>query len=291
MKKPNVIVFGASKAGQNFLKNQDEYHVLAIADNDSNKHNNYLDNIPIISPNQMSNYQYEYIIIASMFIEGITKQLLEDLSIDKEKIVYVPKRLLKIEDREIFGHFETKKLAHRYLELLGEFFQKNEYKCFLNFGTLLGIVRDGDLIPWDDDIDLAVIKDFDEEQFLVNLKEVCKQSGIEVEYLIKNKPELGLVGLDILVSSPNTYSFTISVDLLIEDGEHYCLPIDIVPKKYFKKQQKLQLGNIELFGPSPVEEYLTYVYRDWKVVKKDVTYENNTTTYNEPENLVLHKEV
>lgn len=100
MIKPNVIVFGASKAGENFLKNQDEYRVLAIADNDPNKQNKRLNDIMIISPNQISNYQYDFIVIASMFIEGITKQLKEDLLIDQDKIIYVPKRLLKIENRE-----------------------------------------------------------------------------------------------------------------------------------------------------------------------------------------------
>lgn len=290
MTKPNIIVFGASKAGENFLKNQNEYNILAIADNDPNKHNKHLNNILIISPNQIVNYQYDYIVIASMFIEGITKQLIKDLSIDQEKIIYVPKRLLKIEDRETFGDLETKKLAYQYLELLSNFFNKHEYKYYLNFGTLLGIVRDGDLISWDDDIDLAIIKDFDEDSFIKGLKGACTIPNIHIEYLIKRKPELGIVGIDILVSADNAYPFTISVDLLIEDGNVYRLPIDVVPKQYFKKQQKIRLGTIDLYAPSPVEQYLTHVYRDWKVVKKDVTYENNTTTYEEPKNLILQKE-
>lgn len=291
MTKPNVIVFGASKAGENFLKNQDEYSVLAIADNDFNKQGKYLNDILIIKPNQINEYNYDYIVIASMFIEGITKQLQEELFITKDKIVYVPKRLLKIEERETFADIETKKIAHNYLKLLSEFFNKQGFKYFLNFGTLLGIVRDGDLIPWDDDIDLAVIKDFDEEQFLTTLKKVCALSNGEVEYLVKRKPELGIVGIDVLVQAKNTHPFTISVDLLIEDGDVYRLPIDVVPREYFTKQEEVMLDTLMLYGPAPVEQYLTYVYRDWKVVKKDVTYENNTTTYDEPKNLILQKEI
>lgn len=291
MTKPNVIVFGASKAGKNFLKNQDEYNVLAIADNDSNKHGKLLNDIFIIHPNQINEYDYEYVVIASMFIEGITKQLQQDFSITKDKIIYVPKRLLKIEERETFADIETKKLAHKYLKLLSEFFNDQGFKYYLNFGTLLGIVRDGDLIPWDDDIDLAVIKDFDEEQFLTNLKKVCTLSNGEVEYLVKRKSESGIVGIDVLVQAENTHPFTISVDLLIEDGDVYRLPIDVVPREYFTKQEEVMLGKLMLYGPAPVEQYLTYVYRDWKVVKKDVTYENNTTTYDEPKNLILQKEI
>lgn len=291
MTKPNVIVFGASKAGENFLGNQDEYNVLAIADNDSNKQGKYLNDILIIHPNQINEYNYEYVVIASMFIEGITKQLQQDFSITKDKIIYVPKRLLKIEERETFAHSETKNLALKYLKLLSEFFNEQGFKYYLNFGTLLGIVRDGDLIPWDDDIDLAVIKDFDEEQFLTKLKKVCALSNGEVEYLVKRKPNLGIVGIDVLVQAENTHPFTISVDLLIEDGDVYRLPIDVVPREYFTKQEEVTLGMLRLYGPAPVEQYLTYVYRDWKVVKKDVTYENNTTTYDEPKNLILQKEI
>lgn len=291
MTKPNVIVFGASTAGKNFLKNQYEYNVLAIADNDSNKHGEYLNDVLIIPPNQICDYDYDYIIIASMFIEGITKQLLEELFIPKEKIIYAPKRLLKIKDRESFADNGTKKLAHTYLKELSTFFNDLGLKYYLNFGTLLGIVRDGELIPWDDDIDLAIIKEFDEELFLAELKRVCTLPDVKAEYLVKRKPELGIVGVDVLVQGKNTYPFTISVDLLIEDNDVYRLPIDVVPKKYFIKQDEVMLGALTLYAPSPVEEYLTHVYRDWKVVKKDVTFENNTTTYDEPKNLILQKEL
>jgi len=290
MKKPNIIVFGASKAGENYLKNQDSYHILAIADNDTMKQGKDLFGITIISPDQINQYSYDYIIIASMFIEGITKQLVEDLAVAKDKIIYVPKRLLKIEDRETFGDMETKKLAHYYLKLLSQFFIENNYKYYLNFGTLLGIVRGGDLISWDDDIDLAVIKDFEDAVFLENIKTACYIENVDLEFLVKRKPQYGLVGLDITVSSENTLSFTISVDLLIKEGNQYKLPIDAVPVEYFVEQQSIQLGDMTLFGPSPVEKYLTHVYGDWQVVKKDVTYENNTTTYEEPKNLILQKE-
>lgn len=290
MTKPNVIVFGASKAGENYLKNQTKYNVLAIADNDIQKQGRYIKGIKVIPPVQISDYQYDYIVIASMFIEGITKQLIESLSVGKEKIIYVPKRLLKIEECETFRDIETKKLAYKYLEKLSRFFVNNNYRYYLNFGTLLGVVRDGDLIPWDDDIDIAVLKNFDENLFLDKIKMTCHLDNVEVEYLVKRKPQLGLVGLDVVINTENTFPFTISVDLLIEDDDKYRLPIDIVPKHYFAKQQPLQLANIELFGPYPVEKYLTYVYKDWKVIKKDVTYENNTTTYDEPKDMILQKE-
>ena len=48
------------------------------------------------------------------------------------------------------------------LELLDEFSrfcESNDIKVWLSFGTLLGSVRNGKIIPWDDDIDLEILRD------------------------------------------------------------------------------------------------------------------------------------
>ena len=37
-----------------------------------------------------------------------------------------------------------------------DFLTKHRINYFLEGGTLLGIVRDGDLLPWDHDVDISI---------------------------------------------------------------------------------------------------------------------------------------
>ena len=43
--------------------------------------------------------------------------------------------------------------------LICKFFNNHKYPCWIDFGSLLGLVRDGGKISWDRDIDLSVIID------------------------------------------------------------------------------------------------------------------------------------
>jgi lipopolysaccharide cholinephosphotransferase len=54
-------------------------------------------------------------------------------------------------------------LIHRALyysiEQIFQVLQEANIKCWLDFGTLLGSIREGEIIAWDDDIDIAILRD------------------------------------------------------------------------------------------------------------------------------------
>ena len=65
--------------------------------------------------------------------------------------------------------------------------RKNNLRYFLDYGTLLGAVRHKDFIPWDDDIDLVVLRE-DYERFI----EVCKRELPEKYEVVEYSGHNGL---------------------------------------------------------------------------------------------------
>lgn len=285
MKK--ALVFGASSGGFNYIEIQDKYDIIGLVDNDSLKHGSFYRGVKIYSPVDIKKMNFDYIIIASMYIKAITKQLTVELGVDSRKIIYAPKSMMKIKNNP-FEDYKTLEKAKSLLIRVTKYLEEKGYSYFINFGTLLGIVREGNLLPWDDDIDIAIVKNFTNNKIFINQMEdffrmVIKNDKFQVVSLLKSDKSKKILGIDFKISSEENISFVISLDLLYINEESAYLPIDILPSNFFQKQDNVYLDGNVLRAPFPKKEYLTYVYKDWNVVKKNVTFNDNTTSFNEPE--------
>lgn len=91
------------------------------------------------------------------------------------KINWISEDYYKPEYRDgFFVSSERKKLWAVELDLLREFIKvcsKHNLKYFLNGGTLLGAVRHGGFIPWDDDIDVMMPREDFEKLLEISQKE------------------------------------------------------------------------------------------------------------------------
>lgn len=104
----------------------------------------------------------------------------------------------------MYNNSELRKIQQKKLEILvdiAKFCSENKIRYWLDSGTLLGAVRHGGFIPWDDDIDIIIMKD-DAKYLKENYKsenfEIINTDKKEVNfYKVISKKEKVQVGDDI----------------------------------------------------------------------------------------------
>ena len=179
-----------------------------------------------------------------------------------------------------------KELATKDLLMVKKVFDKFNVPFYLAYGTALGAYRDGDFLPGDDDIDLAVTTDALSRPIpLVTRKALgwaLYDLGFQPQDIVFNvfgrmeMVELGYNGdheTGVIVCKRNA-KFTIFFfkdDKCETHGDvKLCIPklgaVKLIesPAKFYKSAQQIKFKGEKFSVPSPIEEYLEFTYRDWK---------------------------
>lgn len=133
------------------------------------------------------------------------------------------------------NEIELKKLQLVELDILKEFIRVcNELnvKYFLDSGTLLGCIRHGGFIPWDDDIDVSMPRE-DYEIFLKEGQKLLKDKYFLQTY--KTDPEYTM-GFAKIRNSETTFIESSVKRLNINHGVY----IDIFPMDGYKPSEKIK---------------------------------------------------
>lgn len=168
------------------------------------------------------------------------------------------------------------------LEDVKAIFDKHGVKMIISYGVALGMYRDKDFLPGDDDIDISVIDKID----LKTRKDIgwdLYNLGFKPQQILFNvfgrmePSEVGYNGDDktgIIVCERN-FKFTIFFfyeEFCEQHGEEYvCIPklgsvkLISIPTKFFKSFKEIKIGKKRYLFPSPIEDYLSFVYfNNWK---------------------------
>lgn len=116
---------------------------------------------------------------------------------------------------------------------LFEDFEKIDVKYFLTSGNLLGAYRNKGFIPWDDDIDIGMIRD-DFDKLIEYLRKNCLEVDVsEISYTKRNR---SFVINEFIKKNPNVMSFAIfptHLQILQGDSMKNLMTLDIHPYDYY----------------------------------------------------------
>lgn len=128
---------------------------------------------------------------------------------------------------------ETKKIQLEILKYVDNFCEENKICYWLCYGSLLGCIRHGGYIPWDDDIDIAMLRK-DYQLFIDSFNKISKKYKVScLENNSKFHISFAKVCDDKTISIENGYSYGINIDVF---------PFDNVPnEKLAYKMHKRQV--------------------------------------------------
>ena len=176
------------------------------------------------------------------------------------------------------------KIAERSLIDVCRLLDKYDIPYVLEGGTLLGIIREQRLLPWDNDVDITILeKDYEK---LIGLRVKFWFAGYKFRPKVLDN-ELGpFPARTIKLIRVKTKKFYIASGIPIMDiflkkkvGNDYFWVVGkpnpvlkSVPAEFYEKRTRFNWKGYDFQVPADYEGYLTVRYGDWKKTVKDYNF-------------------
>lgn len=277
-----LILFGAGKSGGLFIDQHHELDILAVVDNSPDKQGTEFHGVPVISPDEISSSGCEVIVITSVWSDSIHEQL-DALGLSSIPTVVASKRDMKgMRGVYPFQHAFTKQLARELVIALAALMEEHGVDLYLDFGTLLGALREGDFIAWDDDVDFSVNDaHFNAAVDLVlsNRSRLPQYPGItwDVQLISSKGRDFGIrIVCQGGAGDNEVISFETDIARRVRrDGFAVVvgvMPEWFCPEKHFDGFDVVDLWGVKLKAPRDSTGYLDFVYGDWREPKKEMSF-------------------
>lgn len=151
------------------------------------------------------------------------------------------------------------------LKILSIYLDRIDIKWGPAFGTLIGIVRNDDFLPWAPCFDLYILKE-EEERF----KDLIWQLNA-VGFNLVRYEKRGLYFLERNDEFIKVFVlYKISTDIRHTGGS------DFIHEKYLQNSVKWNFKGILFNVPQELDEYLSFQYGEWTIPKQTVFYKSGT---------------
>jgi hypothetical protein len=167
-------------------------------------------------------------------------------------------------------HRRMKKMLLKTIDILNE----KGFKYWLEAGTLLGILRDGDLIPWDYDADLGIPAESADEimklrfEFFPNY--LIKRRRIQSPWL---PGDMRVIKVKTPWEKIRQINFHIDLFCVYPVKDKYrwvdSNALKHVDRKYYDTLSTIQWEGRTINIPNYVEEYLSLRYGNWQVPERN----------------------
>ena len=197
---------------------------------------------------------------------------IDDLSIvNDDKIKSIPtKRIvrskktkrIKLKDNYLI------RMKHMLFDSI-DIFERNGIKYWIDDGTLLGIIRDGDLIPWDHDVDVGISGE-------AVAKILSLWHNFIPRYIIRKRFQnntwlpgrIRSIRIETLWEKVLRINFHIDLFIKYRVNQSYHWidsgALKHIDKKFYDKLDRITWEGRKISIPSHVEEYLSIRFGDWK---------------------------
>ncbi len=173
--------------------------------------------------------------------------------------------------------------AKKMLKESCEILDRSNIPYILEGGTLLGIIRENRLLPWDNDVDLTITEEHFKKLKRSFWKFRLKGYGVKIKKSLKDIPHFpkGTVRIVKIRSRWSIFRGYSLVDIFVKRkvGQQYFWTVGIrkpvlksAPSHYYENLIQYDFEGCKYSVPERYEDYLTYRYGDWKTPVKEYNY-------------------
>ena len=175
---------------------------------------------------------------------------------------------------------KNQEIAKQMLKDVIDIFDKHNIRYWLDFGTLLGIVRENRILPWDDDMDISILEDDRQKVHDLVMPEIKKLSyRVYSRYHhIENHDVLKKGDFRAFRVRNNRLFFLrgyVKLDIFVmyrkEDYFYWYELYNVhrIPARLLEEFDTIMFENKRYIKPKLTDEYLIYHYGDWRTPAKD----------------------